>query len=195
MTARGQAYTLEAILAALVLIGSVAFALGATGVTPLSGTTASEEATDRLSGLVEGTLDAAAANGSLKPTVLYWNGSEERFHGADRAHYVSRAPPTAFGRLLARTLGDRSVAFNVNVYYVTAGGNRTVQPLVSHGTPGDDAVRATRAVGLSDDDRVRAADGTAGPTLTDAGGFYAPNAAPDGPVYNVVVVEVIAWHV
>lgn len=196
MTARAQAFTLEALMAAIVLVASLVFALGIAGVTPLSASTASEQVENQLDGTAAGLLDGAEANGTLRPTLLYWNGTAGGFHGASEDHYVSRAPPTRFGEALQRTFGDRNVAYNVNVHYVSADGNRRKQALVVHGTPSDDAVRATTLVTLSDDDEVRGPTGEpTNETLAETSAFYAPDAAPDSPIYNVVVVEVVVWRV
>lgn len=196
MTARGQAFTLEALVAAIVLVASLVFALGIAGVTPLSASTASEQVENQLQGTADGVLDGAEANGTLRPTLLYWNGTGGRFHGASEDHYVSRGPPTAFGETLRRTFGDRNVAYNVDVHYVNETGERRTQRLVVHGTPSDDAVRATTLVTLYDDDRLLGADGEpTNVTLANSSEFYAPDAAPDSPVYNVVVVEVVVWRV
>lgn len=192
---RAQAFTLEAVTASLLLVAAVVFALGATALTPLSASTASQHVENQQGALAAGTLDAAEANGTLAPTVLYWNDSGGRFHGASaEGYYPNSGPPTAFGARLNRTFADRSIAFNVNVLYVSGGEVRR-EPLVRLGTPSDNAVTATRRVTLTDDDVLRAPGGE--PTdvpLSNASTFYAPDAAPSSPLYNVVRVEVVVWR-
>lgn len=195
VTDRGQAFTLEAFVAALVLLACVAFALHVTGVTPATSSTADDRLEAHHAGLAAGVLDAAVANDSLRPTLLYWNETSETFHGAAEDHYVSRHPPTAFGQHLAWAVGERPVRYNVNVHYEAADGDIRTQRLVHHGTPSDDAVRVTEWVTLYDDDRLYAADGTErSVSLAESAAFYAPDAAPDSPVYNVVRVEVVVWR-
>lgn len=199
VTERGQAFTLEAFVAALVLLSCVAFALHVTGVTPTSASTANEGDGSQHEGIAAGVLESAAANDSLRPALLYWNGTDGAFHNASESYYVSRSPPEelAFGRQLEWAYGDRPVRYNVDVYYYNAtDGDVERQTLVDHGTPSDDAVRAVETVTLFDDDPLYRADGTPGNvTVSDPeSGFYAPDASPDGPVYNVLRVEVVVWR-
>lgn len=193
---RGQAFTLEAVAAALLLLASLLFALQATAVTPLSTSTANQQIQNQETGLATGVLDAAVANASVKPSLLYWNDSGGRFHGAtDDGSYPNGGPPTEFGRMLNATFDNRSIAFNVNVLYLSASGDPRTEPLVHLGTPSDDAVRTTRTVTLLDTDVLYDADETPTNTsVTEAATFYAPDAAPESPVYNVVRVEVIVWR-
>ena len=200
-TDRGQAFTLEGFVAALLLLATVAFVVQATAVTPLTESTSSQHAETQTAAMVGGVLDAAAANGSLKPTLLYWNESAGTFHGAEQAGvYTNCEAPTAFGRLLSRSLFDQGFACSVNVRYLNAstGFQPETQRLVYSGEPSDNAVRVVRAVTLYDDDRLLDASGNpTDTTLTAAnatGTFYTPDAALSSPVYAVVEVEVIVWR-
>lgn len=194
---RAQTFTIEAIAAALLLVGTVAFVVGTAGVTPLTGSTASQQVADQQRDLAVGVLDLAAEQEALRPTLLYWNASNETFHDVgEDGHYVDRGPPTAFGALLNRTLGDQGVAFNVHVVYVNQTGEPTKLTLVRGGTPTGDAAQASRQRTLWDGDYLRDANGTrTNETVANATSFYAPDASPDTPVYNVVRVEVVVWKV
>lgn len=195
---RAQAFTLEGFIAALLLLATVAFVLSATAVTPLSASTSSQHAETQAAGLVGGTLDAAAANGTLRETVLYWNDSGGTFHGAtDAGTYTNCELPTEFGTLLTRSVYDQGWACDVNVRYLDPANATTpvTQRVVDSGTPSDTAVRVVRTVTLYDDDVLYDAAGNrTNTTLANATTFYAPDADSDGPVYNVVQVEVIAWR-
>jgi hypothetical protein len=197
MTTRAQAFTLEAVIASLIMLGSLLFALQAAGVTALGPSTASPQVSNQLSGVATGTLDAAVANGTLVPTLRYWSGGPSGFHGAptDEQYYVSESPPTAFGALLDRRLAARNVVYNVAVHYVATDGSIQERRLVRYGDPSDDAVRAATTVTLHDNDSLLAADGTPRNATLGNSSFYAPDAAPDSHVYNVVRVEVVAWRV
>lgn len=193
---RAQAHTLEAAAAALVVVAGVAFALQVTAVTPLTGSASSQQVERQQAETAHGLLAAEAANGSLRPTLLYWNDSARRFHGAtDEGRYANGGPPTALGAALNRTFSERGIAFNLNVYYVD-GDERVRQEVVHFGEPSDHAAVARRTVTLTDDDRLRGPDGA--PTATrlgDAeGSYFAPDAAPDAGLYAVVEVEVVAWR-
>lgn len=192
---RGQAHTLEAIAAGVLLLSSVAFALQVTAVTPLTGSTSNQRIEDHQGVVAEDVLAAEAANGTLEAGLLYWDDEQRRWHGAQWDGYHDGGPEnTSLGRSLNAALLDRGVAFNVNVYF-WRNGDRVREPMVYLGEPSDHASAATWTATLYDDDRLRAANGSrTNTTLADAGSdYFAPDADP-GPVRNVVVVEVVTWR-
>lgn len=193
---RGQVLTLEAFLASVVLLGSLVFALQATAVTPMSTSTSNEQIESQQGRLALGALDSAIANGSLRPAVLAWNATNTSFHGASkRGYYRNGLPRTEFGALLERTLGDRAIAYNVNLQYIDSRGQIRRQELVRVGTPTDDVVSVSRTVTLYDDDVLYDAGGTpTNTTVSDTSRFYAPDAAPNSSLYNVVRVQVVVWR-
>ncbi len=200
MSDRGQTFTLEAFVAAILLVATVAFALQAVTITSNTASVGDTEIRNQHAGLAEGVLDEAVADGSLRTTLLYWSESSVQFHNAgEDGHYDSRIPPTpegtAFGDSLERTFGDRQVRYNVDLYYRNAAGERELQRLVESGTPSDDAVRVVETVTLYDDSSLVDESGTPRETtLADVEEqFYAPNVDEESPLYNVVRVEVVLW--
>lgn len=195
---RAQAHTLEGVAAAMVVLASVLFALQVTAVTPLTASTASQHIENQEAAQAAGVLAAAAADGSLSRTLRYWNATSAEFHRVEYdGRYVSGGPPTPFGHDLNRTFRDEGIAFNVNVYYLTAKG-RERRRLVYLGQPSDHAAVATRTVTLLDDDPLYGTDyEPTNVTLADAAAsssFYAPDYSSGSGLYNVVVVEVVAWR-
>lgn len=192
---RGQAYTLEALVSALLLLGAIIFALQATAVTPQSASTADRHTQTQLEQVGEGVLDAAAERGALRRSVLYWNNSSETFYGLDdpQVAYENGALPTTFGAMLNESFGDHAVAFTVTVRYRDASGAVATHALVDSGTPSDDAVSVTRLVTLYDDDVLYEADETPGTTTLQNATYFAPDSSPDSGLYNVVSVEVTLW--
>lgn len=194
---RGQAHTLEAFTAAMLLLASIVFALQVTAVTPLTASTSSQHIENQQAGVARGLLASAVANDSLKPAVLYWNDSRGAFHGtSSRGYYANGGPSnTTFGRMLNRTFRDRGIAVDVNVYYLTSGDTRRQQEMVNFGEPSDNAVGVRQMVTLYDNDTLYEPGGMKGDTtVSEASGFYADDIAPDSPVYNVLVVEVVVWR-
>lgn len=203
---RGQAHTLEAITAALLVLSAVVFALQVTAVTPLTGSTSSQHIENQQTELAEGLLTAEDRNGTLREALLFGNKStgEWRFHDASEDGYTSGGPPTAFGTALDETLLDRGIAFNVYVGYPSSNttghldvDNATRQSvqLVNLGEPSDHATTATRLVTLYDSDRLRKEDGSASATTVGDGGLYATHdVSPETDVYTVVEVEVVVWR-
>lgn len=191
---RGQAFTLEAFTASLLLVGAIIFAMQVTAVTPLTASTSSQHIENQQQQLASGLLDAAVSNGSLREAILYWNDSGGRFAGSasDEGFYQTGGPPTTFGEMLNRTMRDRGLAFNVNVLYVTTSNRIERERLVNLGTPSDNAISARRTLVLYDNDTLTSTDSSA--ELTDSSTFYANDIAPDSGVYNVLRVEVIVWR-
>ena len=200
---RGQARALEAITAGMLLLASIVFALQVTAVTPLTGSTSSQHIENQQAKLAEGILAAEAETGSVVPTLLSWN-EDGHFDGADPGGFHGGGPPTAFGNALDRTLRERNIAFNVRVYSVTGPESRDSELLVDLGSPSDHASTATRSFTVYNDDVLHQINETAeraeptGTTVENAsmsGNTYlGHDVDPDGPVYNVLEVEVVVWR-
>ena len=90
---RGQAHVLEGIVAAMLILTSVIFALQVTAVTPLTASTANQHLQTQGSGTAAGLLAAADQRGTLRDTILYWNETGGRFHDSgDSAQYADVIP-------------------------------------------------------------------------------------------------------
>lgn len=191
---RGQAHTLEAFVAAVLIVGGLIFATQATAVTPLSASTSNQHIENQQQATVEGLLASSARDGSLAEAVLYWNATNGTFQGAPENGVYAEGPPNEFGTAFERTLSTRRIAFNVNVRYATDNGT-DVEPMVRMGEPSDNAVSAARSIGLSNSSRLTGDDNrTLGEVRADPDAeFYAPDIGSD-ELYNAVEVEVIAWR-
>jgi hypothetical protein len=192
--ARAQAHTLEAVAAALILISSLVFALQVTAVTPLTGSTSSQHIENQQAAVAEGVLAAAAENGTLVPTLLYWNESAANWHGASDDGYVRGGPPTAFGDTLNRTFLDRGVVFDLTLYFIDDDGDRQRLRVVDLGDPSDHAATARRTVTLADGDPLRDPDGSASGATLANGSYPVPDADADQSLYSVVEVELVVWR-
>lgn len=210
---RGQAHTLESVVGAILLVTSLVFALQVTAVTPLSASTSSQHIENQHQATGEGVLATAHADGALKPAVLYWDLSNEKFHDADAGTFYTNNPPTnRFGAILERSLGGRGIAYNVFINFQNPDGNIDTQRMVYQGQPSDNAISARRTLTLYDDDQVFVPDSDSAtfrakhcdmtdPNCAELGGtgdFYAPDietgGAPDDAIYNIVEVEVVVWR-
>lgn len=195
MVTRSQVFTLEAFVAALILLPSIVFALQLTAVTPLSASTSSQYVETQQRELLEGTLDSARANGSLRVPLLSWDAARGTFHDAGASGYVTECSlGTAFGALLERTFAADEMVCNVALHYNEGDRIRT-ERLIHVGTPPDTAVSVSRTVTLYDDDVLYDAAGQpTNTTLNSTSAFYATDQAPNSPVYTVVRVEVTVWQ-
>ncbi|WP_336136839.1 DUF7288 family protein [Natronomonas amylolytica] len=189
---RGQAYTLEAVIAALLIISSLVFALQVTAVTPLSASTSNQHIENQQRASADGVLAAAQESGALKDAILYWNDSESRFHNTSTFDYYTNVyPQTEFGNITDRAFGGRGLAVNVELY---TEGQNSAQRLIYRGEPSDNAVTASRQVTLYDDDTLTA-PGHEGTNVSAADSYSKAVPERDGSnVYNVVRVEVTVWR-
>jgi hypothetical protein len=198
---RGQALTLEAVTAALLLLVALGFALQMTAVTPLSASTSSQHLENQLESTGEGVLASTADSGALREAVLFWNRSESEFHNTTQEpYYRAGAPPNEFGDVLDEVFGSRNIAYNVIIHYETGDGGVATQRMIYQGRPSDHAISASRTVELTKQNRIVRENGSRGPTLDSLADdeFYAePGVGADGdPLhYNLVRVEVIAWRI
>ena len=200
---RGQARALEAITAGMLLLASIVFALQVTAVTPLTGSTSSQHIENQQAKIAEGILAAEAENGTVVRSLLAWNESGQ-FADAKPGGFHGGGPPTVFGSVLNRTLRERNIAFNVKVFYLMEDDGEVVrdsEQLVDLGSPSDHASTATRSFTVYDDDVLHTIDGgRAEPTDTTlenasmGAGSYLGYDVDDGPVYNVLEVEVVVWR-
>lgn len=196
MADRAQAVTLEALLASLLVLGALLFVLQSAAVTPTSASTTNAHLENQHERLASGVLDAAVANGSLTPTLTHWNETNGSFYGThSNGYYSTGGPPTAFGRLLERSLTDQGLAYNLELSYLSTRGELRRVPLVYVGAPSATAASVSRTVLLTDDQPLYNASGMAtNTTLAEADSFFAPDRSPTTPTYNLVRVEVIVWR-
>lgn len=196
---RAQAVTLEATIAALVLLASVLFALQMTAVTPLSASTSSQHIENQLEATADGVLATAMDDGSLERTLLYYNDSDGTFVDSNyQGYYAGEPPNTTFGRTLESAFDRRGIAYNLYVTYDYGGTDRTRQ-VIYRGQPSDNAVRTTTTLFVTDDTPLYHDpddDGVAEPrpdTVSDAN-LYMEDQSTSG-LFNVVTVEVVLWRI
>jgi hypothetical protein len=193
---RGQAHTLEATVASLLMLSSLIFALQMTAVTPLSASTSSQHIENQQQATGQGVLAAAAHQDVLKPAVLYWNNSTERHHDVGVQRFYTAGPPdNRFGAMLSRAFNDNGIAYNVYFRFQNTDGEAITRRYIYSGVPTDNAVTATHTVTLRDDDPLYAADGTPSDTRLNTDNMTYPMPDTGGNLFNVVRVEVVAWRI
>ena len=186
MSERGQAFTLEGVTAAILLVGGLVFALQATAVTPLSASTSSQHIENQQQASAEGVLATGTDTGSLRVAVLFWDDANEQFHDAAESYYVDQTPDNRFGAALDRAFTSRRIVANVNVYY-QEGDRQRQQRMVYRGEPSDNAVSASTTITLTDDDPLY--DDTGAPaTVTGESHTYDVN-APTNTLNEAPVVR------
>lgn len=204
---RGQAFALEGLVASLVLLAALVFAIQALVITPTSGGNVDPAIREDLRQQADDilALTARAEENDLSTLVRNWSQSKQTFDGAvnPRIGYGPEQPPGAFGEMLNRTFTQESYVYNVDLIYRTqnVSGPTESVPMVHRGTPSAESVVASYTVTLYDNQTLTARNVSQNvelwqydtdPTNNRDGYYPIPNAV-DGPVYNVVEVRVVVW--
>jgi hypothetical protein len=200
---RGQAYTVEGVLAATIVLTAVLFSLQAVAVTPTASgpdTSLSQKralAHDALL-LVEEEDDS-----SWSEIVRYWvpQTSDNTIAGFRTAVFTD----TSLGAILDRTLVDRELQYNLYIAYYENRDAESVerQYLRQSGTPDETAVTASYPVTLYDDSPLLDENGQEidssltvkeRPRNADAAPFYVTeDMERDQRVFAVVEVRLVVW--
>lgn len=205
---RGQAHTLEGVVAGLVVLIAVLFALEAIIITPTTSSAVDPGERNELRTQADDILTITAQNESLglSELVRYWDQSDRTFAGPNavnpRVGYGTNQPPGDFGEMLNETFTSRGYRYNVELRYL--GSNVTDDRgsiwMVYRGDPSEGAVAASHRVTLYDNQSLTGPYGENAELWqysTDAtnneGGYYPIPDTTDGPLYNVVEVRVIVW--
>jgi len=202
---RAQAYTLEGVFAAVIMLSAMLYGLQIVDIGPWTSDAA--DRTSQLKTRAMDTLDLAASNGTLSRSVrCYGVTGKYEFDGG----VAEPGRATALERLLNASFDERGNEYNLYFYYWnTSGGQERV--IASRQTnrggdvaaPSDAAAVATRKVAVYDDmpTRIAGAGGRACGSRYQSlerfnrtsPSFYMPDMAPDSPLYNVVEVRLVVW--
>jgi len=182
------------------MLSAVIFAIQMTAVTPLSASTSSQHIENQQRATASGVLSTAAEEDALKPAILYWSETEQKFHnGADGEPYYAGGtdePNHRLGNLTQTAFGDAGIAYNV--YFRFGDSTDRVQYIYS-GTPSDNAVTATHSITLQKDDPIYDENSNpTGTTVSDSNYGDSSNldiTAASGNLYSTVQVEVVVWQI
>jgi hypothetical protein len=189
---RGQAYTLEGVLAAIVVVTATVYGLSAVDTGPFQ--TGTQQRTAALETRASDTLSLAAETGALRNATACYSVGTPTLNGNQTGS------ATEFESMLNRTFDRQGTQYNLYLSYWDreADSQRTALASQEAGENVADrpaaAAVATETVTLTDDLPARIGDcsGT-GPPLSAVDGYFAPDAAPDSVVYNVVEVRLVVW--
>lgn len=205
---RGQAYTLEAVVGAVLILSAVVIALQTVTVLPTTGGSVDAGVQQNSHQQANDVLAITAQNEQrdLSWYVRYWDESRGTFYGANNTAvgYGGTTPPDPLGETLDRGFQQQGQTYNVNLrYLVDEPGTpdsleREETVFVNRGRPSDDAVVATYRVTLFDNETLTSpVKATASVPLAELdsnpdSSYPIPNAI-DGKVYNVVEVRLVVW--
>lgn len=213
---RGQAYTLEGLIGAMIVLMALLFALQSVVITPTTGGAVDRSVQEQQQQELEDALLVASYaddedNLTVPQMVRYWNETNE---SGTVVAFEDRDPNVPNGQydtgtfenvtVLGEILQDRFAEsdgrnYNVVLFYQGGDGVESLN-LVYQGQPDTNALTASYAVTLFDGEDVTGEDvvceGTSYGTLGevhDNCDAPIPNAYPDREVYNVVEVRVVVW--
>lgn len=194
---RAQAHTLEAFVAALILVAGLIFAAQATAVTPLSASTSNQHIENQHRSLASDLLSTTAEDGSLRESIVYWEGGTTGFVGTheDRTYYTE-TPAGTHPLAPALAVFDRNyLAYNIDLVYQDGEGGTDEIRMIEMGSPSDNAVAATRSIVLYDSTEITGGSNE-GATIGDLsdGAFYAEDVDSEGQLYNIVEVRIVVWR-
>lgn len=198
-TERGQAYTLEGFIGAMVVLLAVLLALQSVVITPTTGGLADRTVQEQVQQEARDMMVVSNQEGNLSNTTRYWNGTggfnrtdQRPAPGEENDTYsVDRfANESDLGRLLKDRFSDTGWSYNVELHTETS--NQTV---VYQGTPPASALTASYTVTLYDNQNVTADgdDRALEDVPDDDKTIPQRTSGDDTAVYNVVEVRVILW--
>lgn len=197
--ARGQAYTLEGVVAAGLLIGALVIVTQSAALTPLSASNTDYQIQYQQQLHATDILDTSKENGALREALLYYDADNSTFIGSPetQTHYTAPPTDTRFGQTLTDVFINRQTAVNVNIHWIdTTGAENTVRYL-DMGEPSDSAITATQSIVLTKDDHVAApAETTLGDIARDENLEYAVSEGIQTDyMYRTLKVEITVWRI
>lgn len=188
---RGQAYTLEGVLGAILVVTAVVYGLQAIDTRAWQSQT--DQNTQQLQNRAGDLLTVAGESGALREATLCYRDSR-RISGSD-----SPDQRGAFEDILNQTFDSQGDQYNL---YFSWNGTDQRETTVASSLTVDNVDRAALSVAtasttvtLTDDMRQRIGDdcSSTGPKIENSDGFYIPNVDDRSTVYNVVEVRLVVW--
>ncbi|MEZ5335578.1 MAG: hypothetical protein R2741_10245 [Methanolobus sp.] len=191
---RAQMHTLEAVMASLIMIGVIVFAVEATSLTPLTSSTANAHIEAQLQTIGQDMLSALSYEGhshssDLKNDVKNWDGKEYVWNGtAYESRYSSHTALTnsSLQEILEFIAIPRGIAHNVHFTWVDSNGLVAGRAYIYNGDPSDNAVIISKKVVLSDYD--------IGNTTSFVTSTGIPDSDSGSDFYNIVNVKMTLWR-
>ena len=189
---RGQAYTLEGVVGAILIATAVIFGLQAVDVSPWTQGT-SDEKVDSLRTQAQDLLSIAGEEGMLERAVTCYVGGEPAPTIGERSPAASA---TALGPMLNRTFHEYGFRYNLYFTYANGTTSETIHVYPDEPRPaGDGAVTVTRRVTVLNS-TAASTDGdcsTRGRTLEEAADDIDLPQISDSEVFHLVEVRLVVW--
>ena len=188
-----QMHTLEAIMAATIMVMIIVFAVQATSLTPLTSSTANAHIEAQLQVIGQDMLSALdhsqyGQKSNLKNDILNWNGDEYAWNSE---YYKSRTNASvtlnsSMEDILTYIAIPRGIAHNIQFSHMSDAGRFSSIFYIYNGDPSDNAVIISRKIVLSN------------PDIGNTSAFQANTGIIDiddtTDFYNIVDVKLILWR-
>jgi hypothetical protein len=192
--AKAQMHTLEAVMAALIMVGVIVFAVEATSLTPLTSSTANAHIEAQMQTMGQDMLNALSYapyghDSALKNDVTNWDGTEYVWNGTAYESRIS-TNATLTNSNIADTFAfitiPRGIAHNIHFTWINEEGVSIARPYIYNGDPSDNAVIVSKKVVLSDNEV-----GNVSSFATNTG---IPDIDNSTAFYNIVNVKMTLWR-
>ncbi|MDW7731133.1 MAG: hypothetical protein SCH66_01745 [Methanolobus sp.] len=189
-----QMHTLEAVVAAMIMVSIIVFTIQATSLTPLTSSTANAHIEAQLQTMGQDMLStlsysAYGDDSQLKEDILSWDGKEYVWNGSMYQSTNTQNKTTLDSSLtdiLTLIAVPRGIAHNVHFNWVADNGIMMYRPYIYNGDPSDNAVIISKKVILSDSD--------VGNTSVFGATTGIPDAGNSTDFYNIVDVKMTLWR-
>jgi hypothetical protein len=189
---RGQAYTLEGTIGAIVVVTAALLGLQAVDTGDVG---SQDRVSERLSVQSDDLLAVGTETGALSKVVRCWGADKAVVDGAVDGDENSR-----FEQMLNHTLDRQNHNYNLYLsYWNDSSDERTERVLSSNesqalGSPDRNTAVATRRLTLYDDQPIQFGSGcTVEGYEIGEGAFKIPDVDDESPLYNVVEVRLVVW--
>ncbi|WP_167879437.1 hypothetical protein [Methanococcoides sp. NM1] len=186
-----QMHTLEAIMAATIMVAILLFAVQATSLTPLTSSTANAHIESQIYIMGQDMLTALdhapyGQNSDLKNEIINWNGEMYVWNGTNYQSDDNKSNSLngTVVDMLELVAVENGIAHNIQFSYSTASGRENYY--IYNGDPSDNAVIISRKVLLSDSD---VGNTTFYETTTSI-----PDIDTTTALYNIVDVKLTLWR-
>ena len=196
---RGQAYTLEGFIGAMVVLMAVLFALQSVVITPTSSGLSDRSVQAQIQQEAQDALVVSDQDGNLSETIRNWNTSSGQFYNASVSGPTGETYTTKefknqseLGDILKQRFANNGYNYNVELVYEN-GSKFGSTHLVYQGTPSPNAVTASYVVTLYRDQTLTAGDNEKLPDAYTNYDYPIPVTTDADVVHKVVEVRVIVW--